>query len=283
MRSVGAREIRNPFLPCPLAPLLPCSLAMPPELMPIILVAITFPMLLLMQRWVHTYLYGLALVLMGNQERATILYALVLLPGVFLHETSHWLTAKLLGVRTARFSLIPHRKADGSIQLGYVEYYKTAAVGPIRESLIGGAPLIVGTAVILLIGFKIFDLTGVLTAVQTGNVTLLAAALRQLFQANDLFVWLYLIFAVSNEMMPSASDRRAWPAFLAMIGGAALLLFLLDLQGVLWKGLAGPTAVIFGYLGLILAMAITVDFVVILIILSLEVVAAKLQRDEVAM
>ncbi len=249
---------------------------MPSELMPIILVAIAFPMLLLMQRWVHTRLHELALLIMNNLERATILYALVLLPGVFLHEGSHWLTAKLLGVRTAGFSLIPRRKADGSIQLGYVEYYKTAAVGPIRESLIGGAPLIVGTAVILLIGFKIFNLSGLLTAVQAGNVTLLTATLYQLFQANDLFVWLYLIFAISNAMMPSASDRRAWPVFLAMMGGAALLLFLLDLQGVLWKGLAGPTAVIFGYLGLTLAMAIAIDFVAIVIIISLEALVRKI-------
>ena len=250
---------------------------MPTEFTPIILVIITFVLLWFMQRWVHTHLHGLSLLLMGNQERATILYALVLLPGVFLHESSHWLTAKLLGVRTAGFSLIPRRQANGSVQLGYVQYYKTADVGPIRESLIGGAPLIVGTAVILLIGFKLFNLPELLIAMQTGDVDMLSIALRQLFEANDLFIWLYLIFAIANAMMPSASDRRAWPAFLAMMGAAAVVLIILDLQGVLWQGIAEPTAVIFGYLGLAFGMGVAVDLVAIIVIITLEALVSKVR------
>jgi len=252
-------------------------LSMPSEFMPIILVLITFSALWLLQRWVHTHLHGLSLLLMGNQERATILYALVLLPGVFLHESSHWLTAKILGVRTAGFSLIPRRQANGSVQLGYVQYYKTANVGAIRESLIGGAPLIVGTAVILLIGFQLFNLPELLVAIQAGDVDMLSAALRQLFEANNLFVWLYLIFAITNAMMPSASDRRAWPAFLAMMGAVAFVLVVLDLQGVLWQGIAEPTAVIFGYLGLAFGMGIAVDFVAIVVIISLEALVSKVR------
>ncbi len=230
-----------------------------------------------MQRWVHTHLHGLALLLMGNAERATILYALVLLPGVFLHESSHWLTAKILGVRTAGFSLIPRRQANGGVQLGYVQYYKTAALGPIRESLIGGAPLIVGTAVILLIGFQLFNLPELLIAIQAGDADMLSAALRQLFEADDLFVWLYLIFAVANAMMPSASDRRAWPAFLAMMGAAVAVLFILDLQGVLWQGIGEPTAVIFGYLGLAFAMGVAVDFIAIVTLIMLETIVSKIR------
>lgn len=245
--------------------------------MPIILALVAFALLWLMQRWVHTHLQGLALLLMGNAERATILYALVLLPGVFLHESSHWVTAKLLGVRTAGFSLIPRRQANGSVQLGYVQYYKTADVGAIRESLIGGAPLIVGTAVTLLIGFTLFNIPDLITAMQAGDVDMLSAALRQLFETNNLFVWLYLIFAITNAMMPSASDRRAWPAFLAMVGAAIVLLLLLDLQGVLWSGLAGPTAVIFGYLGLVFAMGIAVDLIAIVVIITLEAIVGKIR------
>ena len=250
---------------------------MPSEFMPIILAVTAFVLLFFLQRWVHTHLHGLSLLLMGNAERATILYALVLLPGVFLHESSHWLTAKLLGVRTAGFSLIPRRQANGSVQLGYVQYYKTADLGPIRESLIGGAPLIVGTAVILLIGFQLFNLPELLTAMQAGDVDLLSAALRQLFEANDLFLWLYLIFAIANAMMPSASDRRAWPAFFAMTGAAIVILFILDLQGVLWQGIGEPTAVIFGYLGLAFGMGVAVDFVAIVVIITLEALVSKIR------
>ena len=247
------------------------------DLMPFIWVAIAFPILLLMQRWIHTHLHGVSLLLMGKPDRAVILYAIVLLPGVFLHEMSHWLTATLLGVRTGGFSLIPRRQADGSLQLGYVEYYKGKNLGPIRESLIGGAPLITGTAVILLIGFKIFNLPELITSIQAGDVDILGAALNQVFTTNDFLVWLYLVFAVSNAMMPSPSDRRAWPAFILMMVGGAILLYLLGLQGAIVRGLAGPGTIVFTYLGLALSMAITVDIFFMVFIAIVEALISKVK------
>ena len=93
-------------------------------IMPFFWVAFAMIILLVMQRWIHTHLHGLSLLLMGKPERAVILYAIVLLPGVFLHELSHWLTATFLGVRTGTFSVIPKMQSDGTVQLGYVEYFK---------------------------------------------------------------------------------------------------------------------------------------------------------------
>ena len=109
-------------------------------LMPFLWVAIALLILVLMQRWIHTHLHGLSLLLTGKPDRALYLYALILFPGVLLHELSHWVTARLLGVRTGSFSILPKRQPGGSIQLGYVEYYKSKTLDPVRESLIGGAP-----------------------------------------------------------------------------------------------------------------------------------------------
>ena len=109
-------------------------------LMPFIWVAITLPCLYFLQRWIHRHLHGVALLLTGNKQWAIVLYAIVLFPGVLLHELSHWITANILRVKTGKFSVLPKSIADGSVQLGYVEYYKTSKVGPIRESLIGTAP-----------------------------------------------------------------------------------------------------------------------------------------------
>jgi hypothetical protein len=168
--------------------------------------------------------------LTGNKNWAVVLYAIVLFPGVLLHEISHWITATLLGVRTGSFSVLPRTKSDGSIQLGYVEYYKTSSVGPIRESLIGSAPLVAGTAVIILIGFYVFDVTTLAAAVEAGDIDLLTQAIGALFATGDFLLWLYLIFAISNAMMPSASDRRAWPAFALILFVFAVLLYLLWLS-----------------------------------------------------
>jgi hypothetical protein len=199
--------------------------------MPFIWVILAFIILLLLQRWIHTHLHGLSLLLTGKPERAVYLYALVLFPGVLLHELSHWLTATLLGIRTGKFSLLPQRQKDGSITLGYVEYYKDSGLGPIRESLVGGAPLLTGTAVILLISYTVLDVTRLAEAVQTGHIDNLYLALDELLATPYFFLWLYLLFAIGNAMMPSPSDRRAWPAFL----GISAVLILAALPARLYR------------------------------------------------
>jgi hypothetical protein len=239
-------------------------------MMPFIWVAISIPILVLLQRWIHMHLHGIALLLLGNAERAVLLYALVLFPGVLLHEVSHWLFATLLGVRTGKFSLIPQRQRDGSVRLGYVEYFKGPNLGPIRESLIGGAPMITGTAVILLMGLHIFNINDFGAAVQSGNIDLLGTAIGAFFYTDDLLVWVYLLFAVANGMLPSRSDRQAWPAFLLIFAVVTVGLYLIGLGGFIMDGLAEPATVFFSYLGLAFTLAICTNLLCMLILSAIE-------------
>ncbi len=246
-------------------------------LMPFVWVAIAFPILMVLNRWIHTHLHGVSLLLTGSPSRAVYLYALVLFPGVALHELSHWVTAKLLGVRTAGFSLLPQRKPDGSVQLGYVEYYKGKDLGPIRESLIGGAPLIAGTAVILLISFYVFDITSLGVALQSGDFEVLSYALEDLFKVRFILLWVYLLFAIGNAMLPSPSDRRAWPAFLLLMAALALILVLLGWADPVVDRLAGPAARVFGYLGIAFSVVIGVDLFFMLIIWIAEYLISRIR------
>ncbi len=245
--------------------------------MPFIWVAIALPVLLLMQRWIHTHLHGIALLLMGKPGRAVILYAIILFPGVLLHELSHWLVATLLGVRTGAFSLLPRMQADGSVQLGYVEYYKGKSLGAFRESLIGGAPLVVGTAVILLIGYRIFGASNLAAAIQSGDVDILAAALTQVFATPDFLVWLYLLFAIGNAMMPSRSDQRAWPALILILIAAAIVLSLLGIQQVIFSGAVNAAQVVFGYLGSAFSMVMAVNVLFMLFLAGLEALIGRIK------
>ena len=163
--------------------------------------------LLVLERWIHRHMQGIGLLVTRDHDLATILYSAIFLPGVALHEGSHWVTAKLLGVETARFSLWPRRQPDGTLRLGFVE---TAKVDFVREALIGLAPLLAGSAVVALIGYSRLAVGPLGMAIATGNVAEVARKFLDSIFANDAFVWLYLLFTVSNSMMPSASDRRAW-------------------------------------------------------------------------
>lgn len=248
--------------------------------MPFIWLALALPVLLLLQRWIHRHLRGVTYLLTGRMSWAILLYALVLFPGVLLHEVSHWLAARMLGVRTGGISLLPQMQKDGVLRLGYVEYYRSRSLGPIRESIIGGAPLLTGTAAVLAIGFHIFDLASFTNTLQSGRLDQLSPALTRLFTAPDFLVWLYLIFAVSNAMMPSPSDRRAWPPFILLLLVAATALYILDRQQVIIAGIVGPMATVFGYLALAFSLAIGVDIAVIFVIYLLEGLISRLRGVE---
>jgi hypothetical protein len=168
---------------------------------------VTLPPLLLLERWVHRHMQGIGLLITRDPDLATLLYSLIFFPGVALHESSHWLMAKLLGVQTGRFSLWPRRQPDGTLRLGFVE---TVKIDFLREALIGIAPLAAGSLVVVLIGYSRLGVGPLGAAIASGDVAAIAETFVASLQTADALVWLYLVFVVSNSMMPSASDRRAW-------------------------------------------------------------------------
>jgi hypothetical protein len=179
-----------------------------------------------LQRRLHFETQAVFLLLTGRAEVALVLFALLFFPGVLLHEVSHFVVARLLGVRTARFSLLPQvlparasrtaarsgkvksRPSGGArLQLGFVE---TVAVDPLREALIGTAPLIAGSAFTLYAGLLPLGLPTVWAKLVNGDLARFLDALVALRAQPDFFVWLYLVIAISSTMFPSPADRRAW-------------------------------------------------------------------------
>lgn len=181
--------------------------------------------LLLTHRWT-THLFIAALVrLTGNLRVAMTLYALFILPGTVVHEVAHWLVAILLGVRASLPRVLPSGvDANGRMVLGYVQIQRT---DPVRHSLIGVAPLLAGSALIAWIASQVFTLP-VPTLTQTGisGLETLFASLPSIFQVADVWLYLYLLFAVANGMLPSPRDRESWLPVAFFAGGIALLVFL---------------------------------------------------------
>ena len=96
---------------------------------PIIWVVITLVILFLIERWIHRHMQGIAFLITGSVQWSVLLYALILFPGVLLHEVSHWIMANLLGMRTGKFSVWPSIQPDGTVRLGYVEFFKSQQIG----------------------------------------------------------------------------------------------------------------------------------------------------------
>ena len=143
----------------------------------------------------------------SHHTAVNLLFFLVL-PGVFLHEFSHIITAEILQVRTGELSLKP-QFSDGQLKLGSAQI---ALTDPIRLTLIGTAPFLIGTTslwLLLTFGFKL-DLS-------TINLSIFKSLSQTPWHLTLLFG--YLTFTLSNTMFSSPSDLQA--------AGLPIVLFLL--------------------------------------------------------
>jgi hypothetical protein len=163
--------------------------------------------LVIIQRFLHREIQAILLIVTRSSPLTVGLFSILFLPGVFLHELSHFVMAKILCVRTGKASLIPRSLSNGHLQMGYVE---TAQTDVIRDSLIGIAPLVTGSLFIAYAGLNRMGLRTLLNMLAIGQVGLFWKALTFLPQVPDFFLWFYFAFTVSSTMMPSESDSHAW-------------------------------------------------------------------------
>jgi hypothetical protein len=211
---------------------------------------LTVALLAWLQLRLHQEVQLFFLLITRNPKLAILFFSLVFLPGVFLHELSHFLSAKLLRVRTGRFSIFPKDLEDGRLQLGFVEIAET---DPVRESLIGAAPLLAGSMFVAYAGLSHLGLDAIWVALVKQGLGEGIGEFFALFDRPDVWLWLYLALAVSSTMFPSSSDRR--PIIKLVIGLGILLgivlvfgagYWLLNLVGPGLSRTLGAASVIFG-------------------------------------
>lgn len=215
---------------------------------------------LVVQRRLHREIQGVFLLLTRSPALALGLFALLFFPGVLLHETSHWITAKLLRVRTGKFSLIPQLQADGTLRLGYVE---AAPADIFRETLIGAAPFISGVLTVGWIAVSRLDIFR-FSQTQTGvDLNQLWGGLAELVNLPDFWLWFYLAFTISSTMLPSASDRRAWLPTTLIIG-IILMIFLIAGVGEWLLVLVDPINRVLGAVALVFGFSLILHLCLIL-------------------
>jgi hypothetical protein len=208
--------------------------------------AATLVCLILLGRWVTRQVQTIGYLLTGNASVTMIGYYLLMFPGILLHEVSHYLMARILGIKVTAFSLGPRRrKNSNTVELGSVSVYSG---GTIRDSLVGIAPFIAGTAVLLLVSYWVFDVGAFGRVWAEAGWEGFFSIAKALPKTPDFWLWLYLIFAVSNAMMPSAADRQPWLLAGIYVGGVLIVAWVVGLFGFLsdevWNNVLGGLQVL---------------------------------------
>lgn len=245
---------------------------------PLIWLTATLAPLFFMKRWVNRHIQGLGMLLTGDNETTMLLYFVLLLPGILIHELSHWLAARLLGVRTGKISLWPSKGRGNQMRMGSVRIART---DPFRASLIGVAPLINGCIAILIIGQLILglgDLGEVLLSGEWGQVW---ESILTHLRAPDFWLWLYLIFAISNAMLPSEADREPWRPVLLFISLAAFLFYLTGWVSQMPEAVTIASLAGLSYLAYAFSLTVVVDVIFIAVIAVLEALVSRLTGKRV--
>ncbi len=123
----------------------------------------------------------------GSHTKTVNVLAFFFLPGTFVHEMAHALTAGFTLVSVHDIHLLPKIEGNG-IKLGSVEITKS---DPFRRALIGVAPILWGVGFLLLIAW------------------LLETKIPITFGTSWFIILLgYLIFVISNTMFSSKKDME---------------------------------------------------------------------------
>lgn len=225
------------------------------------------------QLMAHREIQGFLLVVFKKPKIVIALFSLILLPGVFIHELSHYLTAIVLRVPVLKFSLVPQASKDGQLRLGFVQ---TRQCDPVRDSLIGIAPFVFGLIVIGSIGSTHLGMEGVVKSLFLADAQGLVQSFLESTRRTDFLVWVYLAFSISSAMLPSVSDRQSWK--LIVIGVIIVLigLLLFGLGGWLYREISPRLEEWLRSIANVLVISTIIHAIIYLPILILRVIISRL-------
>jgi len=170
------------------------------------------------------------------------LLSFLFLPGIILHELSHFLIASILFVPTGEIEFFPEVHGN-QVKMGSVAI---ALTDPFRRFLIGVAPVIIGIGIM-------FAASSYISA--------------SLFSIQNLLLF-YVIFQISNTMFSSSKDMEG---ALGLTVGITLIGIVLQLFGIpVWVTIFhiftnSPLVDFFARINFFLLVALGIDIFLVLL------------------
>jgi hypothetical protein len=193
-----------------------------------------------------------------SQQVSVFGYALFFLPGTVVHEFAHWGMAKILGVKTAGFHILPKLEKGGTIRMGSVNI---RGGGLVQHTLIGIAPMLLGGAVTLGLSYWLVDVDALTAAIRSEQLGQVLDVALQTFSRPDALLWMWLLFTISGSMFLSASDRAPIQQMALYLAAVILPLYLFGLVPALPEEWTQRIAEVFSVFASGLAVALVLHVV----------------------
>lgn len=229
-------------------------------------------LLYFLNQWIGKHIQGIGVLMVGHPEAGMVLAWLVFLPGVFLHELSHWLMAWILGLQPGKLRVWPERVGKNMLRMGYVDFRSGDAL---RDSLVGLAPFLTGSAFLLLLASQLF------AGEEIRGLDDLLRFVRRAVEYPDFWLYAYLAFAVANGMMPSASDRQSWGSVLLYAAAISSALYALDLLPALPPAFMQSLFSWLKALTYAIGLGVLIDLPIALVLLVVEEILSQLTGQRV--
>jgi hypothetical protein len=159
----------------------------------------------------------------GGAALGRVLFYLLVLPGVTLHEAAHYLACLLTGTRVSRFvPFWPQRSAGGRLLLGYVRHERRPF--PV-EAVIGLAPILLNPLGVIVVTALLTPFTLAQVADPRFEVINGVLLTSGFLMGSPLLAttWIYLSFSFALGSVPSRADLSSVPAALLLFGGGVFL------------------------------------------------------------
>ncbi len=230
------------------------------------------------QYWVRQHIFGIGLLWLGKKELAAWLYLIVMLPGILLRELSRWTVAGMLRQTPTFITPAPQIDPDGVVHARLFHY---TILNPVYIGILAATPMVVGFAAMLAISYGVLNIPQLLTLLSEPDSTALREAFGLLFRRADLPLWAYLLFTITNTMLPTIHELRStW--FLWIIGGAFIaFLLLLGMYNAILLLLSGPIATAVYTLTTVYGSVAVVNVAMLLVIGLIEAVVSRLTNRKV--
>lgn len=229
------------------------------------------------ERWLHQHIFKVGWLLSDSFSITTILYYIVFLPGIVLHEAALWLAALAMRARAQGSIAFPAAQDIGELRLNFVRLADDT--GRLKRYVIGFCPLAAGLAALWAIAAHIFRWDELLTQAGAGSLDGLAAALDSFLGTADVWLWFYLAFVIANTMFPQLKrESRRREKLLALVAAPPLAYGVWRLGLSVSPGLAAAIEGLMSGLLVIIAQICLVNLAMLLMLGAVEALVERLSK-----